>query len=77
MKKLVFYMLLATLIWALPALATNLGQQTTRSATETRQAIAAQNQASEKFSPTDPSTAMLLGAGLIGLVVFSRYRVKE
>ena len=77
MKKLAIYMFLAFLIWTLPALATNKGEQTAREVTETRQVISTQNQASETTSPTDPSTALLLGAGLIGLVVFSRYRVKE
>ncbi len=77
MKKLAIYMFLAFLIWTLPALATNKGEQTARGAAETRQAISTQNQTSETSAPTDPATALLLGAGLIGLVVFSRYRVKE
>ncbi len=77
MKKLAIYLFLAFLIWTLPALATNKGQQTARGTAESRQVIVVQNQESETTSPTDPSTALLLGTGLIGLVVFSRYRVKE
>lgn len=77
MKKLAIYILLAFLIWTLPALATNMGQQTAPGAAESGQAIGAQNQTAETTSSTEPATALLLGAGLIGLVAFSRNRVKE
>ena len=77
MKKLAIYLLLAILAWSLPALATNMGQQTAPRAAESAKVINAPNQTDETTSPTNPSTALLLGAGLIGLVAFSRNRVKE
>ncbi len=77
MKKLAIYLLLATLFWTLPALAINMGQQTAPGAAESGKAISARNQTDETAAPTKPATALLLGAGLIGLVAFSRNKVKE
>jgi hypothetical protein len=77
MKKLAIYILLAFMIWTLPALATIMGEQTEPGSAESGKAIAAQNQTAETNSPTGPTTALLLGAGLIGLVAFSRNRVRE
>ena len=77
MKKLVIYLLLVILFWTLPALAINMGQQTTPGAAESGKAIRAPNQTDETTAPTKPATALLLGAGLIGLVAFSRNKVKE
>ena len=80
MKKLHIYIMLAAvfwILWTLPALATNSGQSSTMSATESAQAISTQQQTAETTSPTEPATALLLGAGLIGLVTFSRNRVRD
>ena len=77
MKKLIIYILLAVLFWTLPALATNLGQQKASGAVEAGQAMAAASGAAETTTPTEPTAALLLGAGLIGLVAFSRNRVKD
>jgi hypothetical protein len=77
MKKLAIYVLLAVLIWALPALAINTGQETATGAAGPAKAISPPNQTDETTPPTQPATALLLGAGLIGLVTFSRNRVKE
>lgn len=77
MKRLAIYLLLASLFWTLPALAINMGQQPAPGAAETGKAISAPNQTDETTSPTKPATALLLGAGLIGLVAFSRNRVKD
>ena len=77
MKKLAIYIVLAVLFWTLPALAINMGQQTVPRAAESGKAVSAPNQTDETASPTKPATALLLGAGLIGLVAFSRNRVKE
>lgn len=77
MKKLAIYILLAILFWTLPALAKNMGQQTAPGAVESGKAISAPNQTDETASPTQPATALLLGAGLIGLVAFSRNRVQD
>lgn len=77
MRKLAIYLLLAILFWTLPALAINMGQQTAPGAAESGKAISAPNQTDETTAPTKPATALLLGAGLIGLVAFSRNKVKE
>lgn len=77
MKKLALYILLAILFWTLPALALNMGQQTAPKEAQSGKAISAPNQTDKTASPTKPATALLLGAGLIGLVAFSRDRVKE
>jgi hypothetical protein len=80
MKKVIIYIILAASFWILsilPALATNFGQPLTMSATKSGQAISAQSQTAETKSPTKPATALLLGAGLIGLVTFSRNRLRD
>lgn len=77
MKKLAISTVLAILFWTLPALAVNMGQQTAPRAIESGKAISAPNQTDKTASPTQPATALLLGAGLIGLVAFSRNRAKE
>ena len=77
MKKFFIYILLAFMFWTLPALATTLKQEATPGAKETGQAIGSGNQVSETASATEPATALLLGAGLIGLVTFSRSRVRD
>ena len=80
MKKLIIYIMLAASFWILsilPALATNFGQPSTISVTESGQAISTQSQTAETTSPTEPTTALLLGAGLIGLVTFSRNRLRD
>jgi hypothetical protein len=77
MRKFAIYILLAMLFWTLPALAINIGQQTAPGAAEPGKAIGAPSQTDETTSPTQPATALLLGAGLIGLVAFSRDKVKE
>ncbi|MGD9007542.1 MAG: hypothetical protein PVG41_06460 [Desulfobacteraceae bacterium] len=77
MRKLAISILLAILFWTLPALAINMGQQTAPGPAESRKAISTPNQTDKTTSPTQPATAMLLGSGLIGLVAFSRNRIKE
>jgi hypothetical protein len=77
MRKLAISILLAIMFWTLPALAINNGQQTATGAAESGKAISEPNQIGETTSPTKPATALLLGAGLIGLVAFSRNRAKQ
>jgi hypothetical protein len=77
MKRFFIYILLAFMFWTLPALATTMRQEATSSAKETTQAVGSQNHGSETTSATEPATALLLGAGLIGLVTFSRSRVRD
>jgi hypothetical protein len=77
MRKLASYILLAILFWTLPALAINMGQQTAPGVAETAKTISTPSQNNETTSPTQSATVLLLGAGLIGLVAFSRNRAKE
>jgi hypothetical protein len=77
MKKLALYILPAILFWTLPALAINLGQQTAQGTAEAGKAVASPNLTDKANTPTKPATALLLGAGLIGLVAFSRDRAEE
>ena len=80
MKKFTIYIMLAASFWILsilPALATNFGQPSTMSITESSQVISAQQQSAETTSPTKPAIALLLGSGLIGFVTFSRNRLRD
>lgn len=80
MKKLYIYIILAAAFWipwTLPALATNIGQQAAMGSADSGPAISVQQHSAQTTSPTEPATALLLGAGLIGLVTFSRSRAKS
>jgi hypothetical protein len=77
MKKLAIYIVPAILFWTLPALAINLGQQTAQPTAESGQVMTAPNLTDKANTPTKPAAALLLGAGLIGLVAFSRDRAKQ
>jgi hypothetical protein len=77
MRKLALYIIPAIMFWTLPALAISMGQQATQRTAASEEAVTAPSLTEKPNTPTKPAAALLLGAGLIGLVAFSRDQVNQ